>query len=249
VSSSIPYIPASTAPDKPETLAVAETFGPTIQGEGPAAGQCAWFIRLGLCNLSCSWCDTPYTWDRTRYDLKAEITQVPALELAAAIPTGALVVFTGGEPLLQQNRPGWDRVIRTLRGRACRVHVETNGTISPNPASRRGVHLYAVSPKLANAGDHGPNQDATLHRDWTPLAYDGRAHLKVVCTDEADVQRAVDLADEYRWPHRQVWAMPEGTTSARLAETWPVVARAAARHGINASHRLHVLAWGDERGH
>ncbi|WP_220729580.1 hypothetical protein [Streptomyces radicis] len=36
-----------------DELIVAETFGPTFQGEGPSAGQQAVFIRLSRCDLSC----------------------------------------------------------------------------------------------------------------------------------------------------------------------------------------------------
>lgn len=42
-------------------LLVAERFGPTLQGEGPSVGQPSLFIRLSRCNLSCAFCDTPYT--------------------------------------------------------------------------------------------------------------------------------------------------------------------------------------------
>jgi organic radical activating enzyme len=231
------------------TLSIAEAFGPTIQGEGPAAGRRAWFVRLGHCNLSCSWCDTPYTWDTTRYDLKAELQQVDVMALAGQIPNGALVVFTGGEPLIQQGRPGWEQLLRTLRARACQLHVETNGTLSPNAATRHGIETFVVSPKLANAGPHRPGQDPALHHDWTSIAYTGHAHLKVVCSTAGDVEDAVTLADRYRWPYRQVWVMPEGSTPERLAATWPTVAATAAELGVNASHRLHVLAWGDQRGH
>ena len=44
-------------------LAVSEIFGPTHQGEGPSTGRLCGFVRLARCNLSCLWCDTPYTWD------------------------------------------------------------------------------------------------------------------------------------------------------------------------------------------
>ena len=52
-------------------LNVNEIFGPTIQGEGPHTGRLVGFLRLAGCNLACSWCDTPYSWDWTKYD-KAE---------------------------------------------------------------------------------------------------------------------------------------------------------------------------------
>src|SRR5437764_321458 len=44
-----------------DTLVVSEVFGPTAQGEGPALGRRCGFVRLGGCNLSCSWCFAPDT--------------------------------------------------------------------------------------------------------------------------------------------------------------------------------------------
>ncbi|RKN55078.1 7-carboxy-7-deazaguanine synthase QueE, partial [Streptomyces klenkii] len=90
-------------------LIVAERFGvdrPTFQGEGPSMGEPAVFIRLSRCNLSCGWCDTPWTWDWERYDPRAESAGHSVEDLAAwalGAPTG-LVVVTGGEPLLQQRQ-------------------------------------------------------------------------------------------------------------------------------------------------
>ncbi len=43
------------------TLVVSEVFGPTFQGEGPTLGRRAAFVRLGRCNLDCSWCFVPET--------------------------------------------------------------------------------------------------------------------------------------------------------------------------------------------
>ena len=63
------------------SLVVSEIFGPTIQGEGQYAGQLVAFIRLGGCNLACSWCDTPYTWDASRFDLRNEMTRTPVNEI------------------------------------------------------------------------------------------------------------------------------------------------------------------------
>ena len=64
------------APPSKASLAVSEIFGPTLQGEGPSSGRRAMFLRLAGCNLSCSWCDTAYTWDWSRYDKKAEVTMM-----------------------------------------------------------------------------------------------------------------------------------------------------------------------------
>ena len=64
-------------------LLISEIFGPTIQGEGKSIGQTASFIRLGGCNLHCVWCDTPYTWDAARYDLREELTKIDIREIAS----------------------------------------------------------------------------------------------------------------------------------------------------------------------
>jgi organic radical activating enzyme len=230
-------------------LPVSEVFGPTIQGEGPYAGRVAWFIRFGGCNLSCSWCDSAYTWDAARFDLRHEIRNIPAGAVLAQIPPSSLVVLTGGEPLLQQHRAGWRVLCGTLKERGCTIQVETNGTIVPNSASRDLVQTFVVSPKLANAGVHRGGTDPTLRSEWVEIAESGKAHLKVVCESAADVADAVGLARTVGWPFSQVWVMPEGVTVQALNGRWRTIAEAAAQAGINATHRLHILAWNDQRGH
>jgi 7-carboxy-7-deazaguanine synthase len=229
-------------------LAVTEVFGPTIQGEGPFAGRVAWFVRLGGCNLSCSWCDSPFTWDGQRFDLRHEIRNTPAAEVVDRIPPSSLVILTGGEPLLHQDREGWRALCGALRERGCTLHVETNGTIVPNAFTRDVIQAFVVSPKLANAGVHRGNSDPALRGGWAEVAVSGRAHLKVVCESAADVTAAAGLARTIGWPPGQVWVMPEGVTEQALNGRWRTIAEAAAAAGINATHRLHILAWQDRRG-
>ena len=35
----------------------------TIQGEGYHTGKAAYFIRIGGCDVGCSWCDTKFSWN------------------------------------------------------------------------------------------------------------------------------------------------------------------------------------------
>ena len=227
-------------------LPVAELFT-SLQGEGPRAGRYVQFLRLGGCNLACSWCDTPYTWDHTRFKLSQENPRTTVDDLLDRIEACLEVVITGGEPLIHQDTPAWEVLLRRLRAASCTISVETNGTIVPNPTTRTFVDHYSISPKLAHAGTHRKGQDPAL-ADWpNDIKHRATTALKFVVRDGIDVNEAVKLADENGWPRWNVWVMPEGTTPDQLQARWPEVCESAVVHQVNASHRLHVLAWGDER--
>lgn len=229
------------------TLPVSEVFGPTIQGEGPHAGRPCWFIRLGGCNLSCSWCDTPYSTGHHGIPLST-VPRRPVAGIVASIPPGAMVVLTGGEPLMHAKRPAFEALLYTLQAKGCEVHAETNGTIVPPLPLSDLIDHYTVSPKL------GVEMVKRSHRptlaNWALLA-DRVAFKFVADSDDVDAvaRHAIATANECGVPPRRVWLMPEGATAEALADKWRPVAEAAARAGINASHRLHALAWGDAKGH
>ncbi len=42
--------------------------------------------------------------------------------------------------------------------------------------------------------------------------------------------------------------MPEGTDTARLQESFGAIAEEAIRLRVNVTHRLQILAFGDQRG-
>jgi len=230
-------------------LPFVEAFGPTLQGEGQAAGRLSSFVRFGGCNLSCSWCDSPYTWDADRFDLRKEISLLTVEEILERTPEAPLVIITGGEPLLNQRKAAFHELLRRLKARGAELHMETNGTIVPNETIIELIDVFMVSPKQAHAGEHKRTQNAALAPGWAAVHHLKPAHLKVVVEDAAGVAAAAELAAAHGWPQENVWVMPEGTTSEVLNARFPEVATAATHHMINASHRLHVLAWTDARGH
>lgn len=97
----------------------------TLQGEGPNVGTPAIFIRLGGCNLACSFCDTDFE-DFVETELNEIISQIRQLSLndMGARSVG-LVVITGGEPMRQQIAP----LCEVLLENNYAVQIETNGTI------------------------------------------------------------------------------------------------------------------------
>ena len=233
------------------TLPVAEIFGPTFQGEGPSAGQLAAFVRLGGCNLTCRACDTPYTWDAARYDLRAELTPMSAPDIMVALPAARLVVITGGEPTLYRHFQALTDLVAALARQGRRVEVETNGTLDPDPLDRYPLR-FNVSPKLPRAMSDDPEHrrivPAALTR-YGELAREGHAVWKLVVASTTDVTAGLDLADTYGVPRRAVWFMPEGNDPAGLVATAQAVAGTVLAAGANLTLRQHVLLWpGTERG-
>lgn len=232
-----------SAPADAATLVVSEVFGPTLQGEGPSAGQAAGFVRLGRCNLACRWCDTPYTWDWERHDPSVELRRVGVPEVLARLDAMGvgLVVVTGGEPLLQQRH--LPPLLEAARARRWRVEVETAGTLAPTLKDGL-VERYNVSPKLASSG---MAPERRLRPDvLRALAATGRAVFKFVVAEPSELVEVDAVVAECGLG--PVWVMPEGTDAATVLARMQALAPHVLARGWNLTPRLHVLLWGDRRG-
>jgi len=138
--------------------AVKEIFY-TLQGEGAHAGTPAVFCRFAGCNLwsgreadradaACRFCDTDFVGtDGTgggKFDSADALAD--AVEGMWPAPTNKsdhrFVVLTGGEPLLQLDKP----LIDALHQRGFTIAVETNGTQD----APEGIDWLCVSPKAGS---------------------------------------------------------------------------------------------------
>ena len=196
----------------------------SVQGEGVSAGLASTFVRLATCNLRCSWCDTAYTWDWSRFD-RAEQTLELSVDAIAQDVLGRAprnLVITGGEPLIQRRQllP----LVTRVQAAGMRIEVETNGTIAPGELGDL-VDQWNVSPKLKHAGNEGLDRlpEAVL-RDFV-----GRenAFFKFVLKEPTDLDEVEALRETFVVPAARVVLMPEGTTAAVVNLLWAPGKKAA----------------------
>ncbi len=137
------------------TYQVKEIFY-TLQGEGSHTGRPAVFCRFAGCNLwsgreqqraraVCQFCDTDFVGTdgpgggqfATAHDLAQAVAKTWQGEPHPR--SRRFVVCTGGEPLLQLDRPA----VKALHAAGFEVAIETNGTRPAVP----GIDWTCVSPK------------------------------------------------------------------------------------------------------
>jgi organic radical activating enzyme len=227
-------------------IPVSECFGPVWQGEGPHVGRRCSFLRLGLCNLHCEWCDTPYTWDNDRYDVSAECPDRDTdwiVEQVSGHNTDVLVL-SGGEPLIH----GWNVTLLDALDRLPHaVHVETNGTLLPPPGLDARVAHWSVSPKIAQMAD--PEKRRIRPDVLNTFARREHAILKVVARHLDDLIMLATYLDSGDWGDwaGRVWIMPEGVTPDEVLGTALDIADDVAAFGWNLTLRQHTLLYGTER--
>lgn len=133
----------------------------TLQGEGGQAGRPAVFCRFAGCNLwsgreadraeaICQFCDTDFVGTDGDGGGKFETAEKLAETIASfwpesgpAMTVPGLVVFTGGEPLLQLDAA----LIDAMHARNFTIAVESNGTLR----APEGIDWLCISPKAGTA--------------------------------------------------------------------------------------------------
>lgn len=238
-----------------QTFPVVEIFGPTIQGEGPAAGtQCA-FVRFGGCDYKCAWCDSAPAVLPENVRLARRMT---AGQIAAEVRVKydvPLVVLSGGNPLLHD----LGQVVDWLHEGGYRVSVETQGTLWKEWINK--VDQVVVSPKPPSAGYGDLPLGFYEFLSWTtvPVA------IKVPCLTMRDVEWAGEVADTF--PDRPFFLsvvtlmggldgkFEDGVVDTKediLRRYLQVIELAQGDERLKRAiilPQLHALVWGHERGH
>jgi 7-carboxy-7-deazaguanine synthase len=157
---------SNTVQDGARLPLVEEFF--SLQGEGYHTGKAAYFIRLGGCDVGCSWCDSPFSWNA---DLHPLVDTEAIIERVVKSGTDAVVV-TGGEPLM------WNlnQLCNGIRNKKISTFIETSGAYSLSGE----WNWICLSPK----------------RNMPPLneICEAADELKVIIQDESDFR----WAEKYR---------------------------------------------------
>jgi len=224
--------------DLTAVLRVTEFFV-SLQGEGAEAGRRTAFIRLAGCNLSCGWCDTPYSWKPGEFG-PAERQPHTIAELLRMVSDAdvQLVEVTGGEPLLQAATPS---LLTALCDAGHSVNLDTSGALP----------IQGQDPRVSILLDFKcPASGQSERMSWGNLALlrPGQDELKFVIADRGDYQWAQQVLESGevapavrvvyspvtpRHPDLATWTLPRELAGWMLAD----------RSRATLQLQLHRLLW------
>ena len=228
-------------------MRVVETFGPTVQGEGPYAGRVCHFVRFGGCDYRCSWCDSMHAVEPALVREAEDLTAREVVDRLGELPPAPMLVISGGNPALQRLDPFLD----LLDGRYQTLAVETQGSFWRPWLAR--MDSLVVSPKPPSSGE-------VTVRNWARLeAFMLRARwlrslvLKIVVFDDDDLLWARGVHENYPSVplYLSVGTEPQDTTGSlgdRYAWLCEQVIADPGLHSATVLPQLHVIAWGHRVG-
>ena len=155
----------------------------SLQGEGYHAGKAAYFIRLGGCDVGCSWCDSRFSWDPDMHPM-VETDDI----IKKAIESGTdSVVVTGGEPLM------WnlDYLCTGLKEKNISTFLETSGS---HPLSGNWDWI-CLSPKKNKL----PSDEMFKEADELKVIIQGQTDFKWAERYRAEVNKKCMLFLQPEW--------------------------------------------------
>lgn len=150
------------------SLPIMEQFY-TIQGEGYHSGRAAYFIRLGGCDVGCTWCDVKESWDAAQHP----VTGIQDLLIAVQQSKADYVVITGGEPAMYNLEP--------LTNLLNTHHIETGIETSGAYPLTGNWHWICLSPKK--------------FKEALPDVFSKADELKVIVYNKHDLSWALEKAN------------------------------------------------------
>ncbi|MGL4364271.1 MAG: 7-carboxy-7-deazaguanine synthase QueE [Bacteroidales bacterium] len=177
----------------------------TIQGEGFHTGKPAYFIRLGGCDVGCSWCDAKLTWNAKHFPPVA--TDI-IVERASSFAAQSVVV-TGGEPL----NYNLDYLCAQLKQKGLQTFLETSGS-----QTLSGIWDWiCLSPKPKQM----PNEDIFAKVNELKIIVEGESDLKwaEICAKNISSKCLLFLQAEWS---KQALVMPMIIEYAKTFPQWNI---------------------------
>lgn len=211
----------------------------SINGEGPAAGALAAFIRFEGCNLRCAWCDTTYAFQSEQKEW------LTAKEIYTYIKESKVkyVTLTGGEPLLQEDI---GELLELLdKDNELITYIETNGSLDITKFKKtytRGAIYYIVDYKLPSSHMSERMEKSNLHIVTKEDVY------KFVVGSEEDLEEAYKIIQTYQLEKRcQVYLSP--VLSQIKPHTLVAFMKQRRLREVKLQLQLHKIIWPEvERG-
>lgn len=225
-------------------LPMVEVFE-TVEGEGKSAGFPTIFVRVFHCNLRCSWCDTTYSYAPEKEEYVATIEEI--IDQVKQF-SSKLICFTGGEPLIHQEKSA--ALIEEMANlpQIEDIHIETNGAIdlefyekmrSEREHWRKKVR-FIMDYKLPSSGE----QHRMIHKNFSFLS--NQDEIKFVIGSDKDFSAAKEIKKTYHHKGQvlfsPVWeTMPPRKLVEKMLED--------GLSDVKLSLQLHKIIWNpNERG-
>jgi len=204
-------------------MKVSEVFK-SIQGEGDYAGLPVLFIRLGDCTRECDFCDTQYHKKYDIYDVYDIVKIIRDSELE-------IVVWTGGEPLLQL-----DEIKDVISLTSIKLHhIETNGDL---------IKSEKEAEQLSHKFDYmcvSPKDLKTTKRI--------SKYFKSYLIGEYDIKIVTDLKLNKNLIKYATMLMPLTTISHSINKKFEQdVWNYCVKKNIKFCLRQHIHVWGNKKG-
>lgn len=253
---------------------VAEIF-PAFQGEGMLVGQPTLFLRLGLCNDRCVWCDSKYAVLPKYSKLWVRMSPTDVVRgLQAANERIKHITLTGGNPAIHKPFSAHLSYLQDIFGYT--VAIETQGNIYPEWG--KNIDQVTLSPKGPSSGNI-TDVDSEAFHSWVDerelsilkmidekepekfkitdeVAYDNLC-IKIVIFNEEDYAYAKEVHQKF--PNVPLYLQP-GTEQGvddpteqiirgtLWLESWIALDRAFDLAKVRIIPQMHVLLHGVKRG-